>query len=62
MIRALFQDHFDSEILLEIMKKEVMQRGESFNLQKIFNILDRDSDGYINQNDVSKIFFSIHLF
>ena len=56
MIRTLFQDYFDNELSLEIMKKEVIQREETFNLQKIFNILDRDSDGYINQNDVSHFF------
>lgn len=55
MIRALFQDHFDHEISSEIKKKELIQ-NETFNLQNVFNVLDRDSDGYINQNDVSKIF------
>lgn len=61
MIKQLIESYFENETFLEMVKEDFFN-SPMFNLEKIFDLIDYDNDGFISLYDVFsfyKIIFAI---
>lgn len=55
LIRKVFETHFQNEMFLENLKAKLIN-SPFFNMEKIFDFIDHDNDGFISLHDVIFIF------
>ena len=51
MIRKIFDTHFQNEMFLENAKAKLVN-SPFFNIEKIFDFIDNDNDGFLSLYDV----------
>lgn len=51
MIRKIIENHFENELFLEKIKSKILG-NLSFNIEKVFDFLDYDNDGFLSMHDV----------
>lgn len=51
MIKQLIESYFENETFLEMVKEDFFN-SPMFNLEKIFDLIDYDNDGFISLYDV----------
>lgn len=60
MIKQLIESYFENETFLEMVKEDFFS-SPCFNLEKIFDLIDYDNDGFISLYDVFYLKKFFHL-
>ena len=62
MIRKIFDTHFQNEMFLENAKAKLVN-SPFFNIEKIFDFIDNDNDGFLSLYDViCKTLLNLNIF